>query len=144
MKYDLKNTQIPLCWLEETRQLSIFQDTRIDLVINLLCFLVCFSIMLYQFHWKHSPTKRMKPAPNTSTNAAQLDDCGDKPAVAMESMTPSKLQDTIKDPDFMPSKVFLATASAFIATPADPTIRWVSSGLNLVSASQSSQIKSKE
>lgn len=90
--------------------------------------------MLNQFHWKHSPKKRMKPAPSTSMNAPKLEDCGDKPAVAIESMVPSKLQETIKVPDFMPFKDFLATSSAFITLPADPTIKLVSSGLDLCSA----------
>lgn len=78
----------------------------------------------------------MKPAPNTSTNAPRLDDCGDRPAVAMDSMTPSKLQDIIKDPDLMPFMVALATSSAFFTAPDDPTIRLVSSGRSLFSSTR--------
>ena len=76
----------------------------------------------------------MKPAPNTSMNAVKLDDCGDKPAVAMESMVPSKPQGTIKVPDLIPFKDILATSSAFITTPPVPAIRVVTSGLSLFSA----------
>lgn len=81
--------------------------------------------------------KRMKPAPSTSMNALKLDDCGDKPAVATESMVPSKPQGMIKAPDLIPSKDILATASAFITTPPDPAIKLEASGLSLFSASKS-------
>lgn len=96
-------------------------------------FLECqFSIQLNQFHWKHKPMKRMNPAPSTSANAVKNELCGDKPAVAIDSIVPSKLQGTINLEDLMPSKAFLATSSAFIP-PEDPAMILVRSGRLLCS-----------
>lgn len=96
-------------------------------------FLEChFSMRLNQFHWKHNPMKRMNPAPSTSANAVKNELCGDKPAVAIDSILPSKLQGTINIEDLMPFNAFLATSSAFIP-PEDPAMILVRSGLLLCS-----------
>lgn len=50
----------------------------------------------------------------------------------MDSNCPSKLHGTIKLPDFIPFRAFLATSSAFIA-PDDAAIILVSPGLFLLS-----------
>ena len=100
----------------------------------LLLFCVChFSILPYQFHWKHRAAKRDIPAATISTNAIRYDLWGAKPAVAIDSNRPSKLQGIKKLPDLMPLNVFLATSSAFIA-PEEAEMILVSCGLNLVSA----------
>lgn len=93
------------------------------------------SMLLYQFHWKQRAANRNIPAATTSTNAIRNDGWGDRPAVAMDNMTPSKLQGTINFPDFMPLKAFRATSSAFIE-PDEAAIILVSSGLLLFSALQ--------
>lgn len=76
--------------------------------------------------------KRMSPAPSTSVTAAKNELWGDKPAVAMDNIVPSKLQGIINFADFMPSKALFATSSAFMP-PEDPAIKPVRGGLLLFS-----------
>ena len=65
-------------------------------------------------------------------NAINGELCGDKPAVAAASISPSKLQGTMNFADLMPSRAFLATSSAFIL-PDDPATIFVNSVLLLSS-----------
>uniref|UniRef100_A0A2P2JWZ1 Uncharacterized protein n=1 Tax=Rhizophora mucronata TaxID=61149 RepID=A0A2P2JWZ1_RHIMU len=53
----------------------------------------------------------------------------------MDNKIPSKLQGTMKEPDLIPSKAFLATSSAFIILE-DPAITLVSCGLLLFSSTR--------
>lgn len=87
----------------------------------------------YQFHWKHRAATLNNPAATTSTKAIRNDLCGEKPAVTIASKWPSELQGTIKLPDLMPLKAFLATSSGFIA-PEDSANMLVSGGRTLFSA----------
>lgn len=73
---------------------------------------------------------RIKPAVTTSRNATKYDLCGEKPAVATDSMTPSKLHATEKVPDLMPLRVTAATSSGFIGED-EATMMLQSSGLVL-------------
>jgi len=70
----------------------------------------------------------MSPAPITSRNAITGELCGDKPAVAIANIAPSKLQGTINFPDLMPSRAFFATSLAFIP-PDEAAMIFVNSGL---------------
>lgn len=108
--------------------------SREDILNYLRFFSAChFSMALNQFHWKHRPTKRIRLAPRTSLNAMRYDRWGDKPAVAMDSIVPSKLQGTTNCADLIPFKAFWATSSAFIP-PDDAAITFVISGLLFSSA----------
>lgn len=77
----------------------------------------------------------MDPAKSTSTNAVKYELCGDNPAVAKDSIVPSKLQGTINLEDLMPSNAVLATSSGFIPVE-DPAIKLVISGLLLCSSAK--------
>jgi len=70
----------------------------------------------------------MSPAPITSRNAITGELCGDKPAVAIANIAPSKLQGTTNFPDLMPSRAFFATSLAFIP-PDEAAMIFVNSGL---------------
>lgn len=98
-----------------------------------------FSILPYQVHCMPSATIRRIPAATTSTKAIKKDLWGDKPAVARDSAIPSKLQETIKLPLFMPSKAFWATFSAVIQ-PDEAAMILVSSGFLLFSVKVTFQI----
>ena len=93
-------------------------------------------MLTYQFHWKHRAAMRKILAATTSINAIRNDLCGERPAVAIDSKIPSKLQGTIKLPDWMPFNAFSATSSAFIA-PEEAAIILVSCGLLLFSTTAS-------
>lgn len=74
----------------------------------------------------------MDPAKSTSINAVKYEPWGDNPAVAKDSIVPSKLQATINLEDLIPSNAVLATSSGFIPVE-DPAIKLVISGLLLCS-----------
>ena len=142
-QYEKKNLQINMSQVLWIYKIMIWQYINICVCVCLCVFTLPYSyylfflchpsMLLYQFHWKQRAAKRNIPAATTSTNAIKNDGWGDRPAVAMDNMTPSKLQGTINFPDFMPFKAFRATSSAFIE-PDEAAIILVSSGLLLFSA----------
>lgn len=105
---------------------------KVNRLLHFLC-LCHFSILPYQFHWKHSAAIRSIPAVITSTYAIKNDLWGDKPEVARDKAIPSILQEMKKLPCLIPSKAFWATSSAFIKPEEDAMIL-VSSGFFLFSA----------